>query len=222
MPRAPTRPKSLRTNTFGIRSGRDTLPQNAPSPAFHRAPPDSRHKTPPHHTNTPHIPAVTAIPIEDKHAKMQAACDLIAIGKLVTEAAKTVGINPATLWKWASADPVLGKMYAHAKDAAADALADEALEIARTTTNETYAADRLKVDTLKWAAAKRRPKEYGDRQQVEVSGGIEHLHLDALRSTITAKASIDNALPVAMLRDVSGTDSPATPAAQPIDTEDAP
>jgi hypothetical protein len=68
----------------------------------------------------------------------------------------------------------------------------------------------VRIDTLKWAAAKRRPKEYGDKQQVEVSGGIEHLHLDALRS-ISAKARIANDLGHAI--------TPKLLAGQPIDAD---
>jgi transposase len=110
------------------------------------------------------------IPEAEKLRIFTAICDAVAHGVLVRDAAKEYGINPATIWKWAAEDDVLGKLYAHAKHQAADALAEEAIRIALETTNETYSADRLKVDTLKWAAAKRRPKEYGERQAIENSG----------------------------------------------------
>jgi hypothetical protein len=97
-------------------------------------------------------------------------CERIARGELVAAAAKAAGTAPSTVWQWVVEDRALAEMYAHAKHQAADALAEEAIRIALETTNETYSADRLKVDTLKWAAAKRRPKEYGERQAVETSG----------------------------------------------------
>lgn len=111
-----------------------------------------------------------ATPDDEKLRIFTEVCDAVAHGVLVRDAVKAHGINPATIWKWAAQDDALGKLYAHAKHQAADALAEEAIRIALETTNETYSADRLKVDTLKWAAAKRRPKEYGERQAVETSG----------------------------------------------------
>ena len=61
-------------------------------------------------------------------------------------------------------------MYARAREEAADALADEALEVARGSVPERAASDRLLVDTLKWTAAKRRPREYGDKVDLTNNG----------------------------------------------------
>lgn len=107
---------------------------------------------------------------------MARVCDRIAAGELIVDAAKAENVNPATVWKWAAADESLGKMYALAKEAAADALAFEALRVARDAMGldgPGVQAARLNVDTLKWAAARRRPKEYGDK--VDVTSGGERL-----------------------------------------------
>jgi NAD-dependent oxidoreductase involved in siderophore biosynthesis len=101
---------------------------------------------------------------------MRRICERISRGELAAAAAHAEGISAPTVWRWTAEDETARTMYAHAKHQAADALAEEAIRIALETTNETYSADRLKVDTLKWAAAKRRPKEYGERQAVETSG----------------------------------------------------
>ncbi len=67
--------------------------------------------------------------------------------------------------------------YAHARDMQADALFDEALEIAddasgdwtvdkdgkKTLDHEHVQRSRLRVDTRKWAAGKLAPKRYGDK-----------------------------------------------------------
>jgi hypothetical protein len=50
------------------------------------------------------------------------------------------------------------------------ALAEEALLVARGTTNATAVADKLLVDTLRWKAGKANPREYGEKQVVEHSG----------------------------------------------------
>lgn len=119
-------------------------------------------------------------------------------GEMVEEATRAEGITGTTLRRWVAEDSPEGRelraMYARAREAAADQLAERAVRIATGDEPVKDGTDRrLAYDALRWLAGKRRPKEYGDKQQVEVSGGIEHLHLDALRS-ITAKARIANDL----------------------------
>lgn len=119
------------------------------------------------------LPKSAVSPDERREFKldvMRRICDRISRGELAAAAAQAEGLNASTVWRWTAEDETARTMYAHAKHQAADALAEEAIRIALETTNETYSADRLKVDTLKWAAAKRRPKEYGERQAVETSG----------------------------------------------------
>ena len=141
-------------------------------------------------------------------------------GQSIREACKTADIAWGSLARWladtantvtdGSGRPeTFAARYARARITSATGFAERALDTALNATDAQLA--RLQVDTLKWRAAMADPKNYGERRQVEVSGGIEHLHLDALRSTITAKASIDNSLPHATL-----------PHAQPIDTEGGP
>ena len=75
--------------------------------------------------------------------------------------------------------------YAHAREMQADALFDEALEIAddasgdwavdkdgkKTLDHEHVQRSRLRVDTRKWAAGKMAPKRYGDKIQHTGDGG---------------------------------------------------
>jgi hypothetical protein len=61
-------------------------------------------------------------------------------------------------------------MYARARDKGADAMADEALDMARSSSSETAQADRIRLDAIKWAAAKIAPRRYGDRTTLEHSG----------------------------------------------------
>ena len=182
-------------------------PQHAPQTAAH-TPHLTRHR---HHT--------TPVPVapDERPDIIERICARIEQGALTRDAADAEGIDERTLRRWVSADAALADRYTRARSLSADALAEQAVAIAtngRGPDGERYEdaqERRLAYDALRWLAGKRRPRDYGDRQQVEVSGGIEHLHLDALRSTITAKASIDNDLPVATL-----------PSGQPIDTEEAP
>lgn len=50
------------------------------------------------------------------------------------------------------------------------AFAEEAIRVARESSNATSAQDRTLIDTLKWAAAKAAPAEYGEKQVVEHQG----------------------------------------------------
>ena len=139
-------------------------------------------------------------------------------GLMVEEATRAEGITGTTLRNWVREDTELGRdllaVYARAREAAADQLAERAVRIATGDEPVKEGTDRrLAYDALRWLAGKRRPKEYGDKQQVEVSGGIEHLHLDALRS-ISAKARIAN--------DLADVTSPKLLGAQPIDAEHTP
>jgi hypothetical protein len=57
-----------------------------------------------------------------------------------------------------------------AREAQADKLFKESLEIADKATPENVNVARLQVDTRKWAAARLAPKKYGDRISHDVKG----------------------------------------------------
>lgn len=147
-------------------------------------------------------------------------------GMMVEEATRAEGITGTTLRNWVREDSDLGRQllatYARAREAAADQLAERAVRIATGDEPVKEGTDRrLAYDALRWLAGKRRPKEYGDKQSIEVSGGIEHLHLDALRS-ISAKARIDNSLPTTTspkLLSVTSLDAQPIDTVQDVDTE---
>lgn len=91
--------------------------------------------------------------------------------------------SPALVCKWL-ADPEnerFREQYAHARDAQADTLADEIIDIADDGSNdymgedEKYNGDavqrsKLRVDARKWVAAKLKPKKYGDKLDVTSNG----------------------------------------------------
>jgi hypothetical protein len=79
--------------------------------------------------------------------------------------------------RWIEAHPDFRNQYARAREAQADRMAEEILEIADDGRNDTYtdedgnertnqeivARSRLRVDARKWLAAKMAPKKYGDK-----------------------------------------------------------
>jgi len=90
--------------------------------------------------------------------------------------------SQSTVFKWLRVRPEFAEQYARARDAQADALADEILDIADDGTNDWMAdkeeeegfryngdavqRSKLRVDARKWLASKLAPKKYGDRQLV--------------------------------------------------------
>ena len=105
---------------------------------------------------------------------MEAVCERIESGELIDYAAQAEGVTRKTVWSWARTDRDLGNMYTRAREASAEIFENEALRIGLSLNPAPQHFDaRLAVDTLKWAAAKRRPKVYSDRidvhKQVEVT-----------------------------------------------------
>lgn len=91
----------------------------------------------------------------------------------------------ATVFRWLADDryAAFREQYARAREAQADALVDEMLDIADDGTNDWMAdresedgfryngdavqRSRLRIDARKWMAAKLQPKKYGEKLEVE-------------------------------------------------------
>jgi hypothetical protein len=56
--------------------------------------------------------------------------------------------------------------YAYAREAQADAVFDDCIDIADNATSEEVQQARLRIDTRKWMAGKLRPKKYSDKLTV--------------------------------------------------------
>jgi hypothetical protein len=94
----------------------------------------------------------------------------------------------ATVFKWLASHPEFVDQYARARDAQADTLADELIDIADDSANDYYDKSvgdgatqrvvdaehinrsRLRVDTRKWIASKLKPKKYGEKLSTELTG----------------------------------------------------
>ena len=93
----------------------------------------------------------------------------------------------STVFLWIGANPTFSEQYTRAREAQADALFEDILEIADDARNdwmerngeddagwvangENLQRSRLRVDARKWMAGKLRPKVYGEKQHTELSG----------------------------------------------------
>ncbi len=97
--------------------------------------------------------------------------------------------HPATVYRWVLDRPGFCEKYTRAKEHQTTVLEEEILQIADNTqlgevvtlkadgTEERKMADmlehrKLKIESRKWLMGKLRPKKYGDRQAIEVSGEL--------------------------------------------------
>ena len=91
-----------------------------------------------------------------------------------------------TFYKRLTEDETFAQRYARAREAQADKMAEDILQIADDGSNDTYededgnprtdhdvvARSRLRVDARKWLASKMAPKKYGDKVAI---GGADDL-----------------------------------------------
>ena len=114
----------------------------------------------------------------------------IAEGGTAQQAAERLGVGRESLmYTMRKVVPDWRERLDAAREARADAYAEEAVEIADApveTTAEVQHA-RLRVDTRKWLASIDNPGRYArSAQDVHVSVNVGMLHLDALRKHATA------------------------------------
>lgn len=121
-------------------------------------------------------------------------CERLADGEsLRTICAAESMPKRSTVFRWLASNQEFRDQYARAREAQADALADEILDIAdeagtmvRADKHGTKADDgdgntevvfdptavarnRLRVDARKWVAAKLKPKAYGEKQEISAT-----------------------------------------------------
>jgi len=99
--------------------------------------------------------------------------------------------DKSTVFLWLFKYPEFSDQYARAKEESAEAHADDMLDIADDATNdwmerldkdgqgigwqlngEHVQRSKLRIDTRKWLASKLKAKKYGDKADVNVSGGL--------------------------------------------------
>lgn len=131
---------------------------------------------------------------EYSEAVAQEICDRLANGESMVAICRDAHMpSQASVYRWLVADKGgFGEKYARAREAQADTLFNEILEIADDARNdwmeregedsagwqangEHIQRSRLRVDARKWMAGKLRPKVYGDKVDVEHKGAINVL-----------------------------------------------
>lgn len=127
-------------------------------------------------------------PSEYNQQVAEAICERIADGESLRAICRDDAMPcKATVFRWLSQHAEFADQYAHAREAQADSLFDDVLEIADDARNDwmqrngegdvgwTVNGDhiqrsKLRLEARKWMAGKLRPKKYGERVMTELTG----------------------------------------------------
>ena len=132
----------------------------------------------PPRTKTPstQVPAKIGRPTKYSIEWAERLCDLIAEGRSVAKiCARPDMPSQQSVYTWLRNDEDFLERYARAREAQADKLAKEILELSDKIEDDNpvkVQRARLQVDSRKWLAARLAPKKFGDQVQHEHKGGV--------------------------------------------------
>ena len=96
-----------------------------------------------------------------------AICERLIEGESLRRICRDDGMPSAsTVCRWLGQNEEFQQQYAHARDAQADTLADEILDIVDDKQADPQRA-RLQMDARKWLSGKMAPKRYGEAVQMK-------------------------------------------------------
>lgn len=97
-------------------------------------------------------------------------CRRLADGELLCDICRPTRMpSRDTVRRWQSENGPFRGQYAVARDQQADALAEEAVHIARNAEASTVSMCKLQIETIKWLTAKIAPKRYGEKAVPEAA-----------------------------------------------------
>jgi hypothetical protein len=144
--------------------------------------------------NTPKTVKIELTPSEklDKFG-VDNIIEKVAEGEFYQDIAKEIGVARNTLLRWMN--ETHADLFARAREARADKMAEDITDISDNQAGEVLMVDgvpmmmdgkpvmvvtsqsvqhaKLRVDSRKWLASKMFPKQYGDKQEVNLSGSID-------------------------------------------------
>lgn len=118
-------------------------------------------------------------------------CQRLAMGESLRSICDDESMpSMSTVFKWLADVKPFSEQYARAREAQADALADDILSIADDARNdwmennadgnmgwkengEALRRSQLRIDARKWLAGKMKPKKYGEKLDLNHSGAID-------------------------------------------------
>lgn len=127
----------------------------------------------------------------DYYGAILYAINELGQGRTLTDACDRANVPIPTFWSYVNKDPKLHEMYVEADQRSGDAMADALVNIDNHKIHGQADPKMAKVisDNIKWVLSKRRPKEFGDRVQVDHSVTVDvaiTTALDAARRRVPA------------------------------------
>lgn len=96
-------------------------------------------------------------------------CEMVAQGMTLRQISAELGYSLGSMLRWTTM-PEHVEQYVRARESAADIFETDIIEAALSCDPDSAVSDRVKIDALKWVAARRAPKKYGDKIQNEHTG----------------------------------------------------
>jgi hypothetical protein len=125
---------------------------------------------------------------------MEAICRELALGRALINICDDDGMpGYSTVLAWRASDPAFQEMYARAREEQADWHAEQIILIADTEEDPNKA--RVRIDARKWAAAKLKPKTYGDRLNLDadINLNISDEQVESRLAHLLGKAGVADA-----------------------------
>ncbi len=120
--------------------------------------------------------------VEYSEAIAAEICQGLALGQSIRTICNNPDMpEPRSVYRWLIDHPDFAKQYAQAREDAADAFAEEIVEIADAECpvdalgridSGSVQKQRLRVDARKWIASKLKPRSYGDKVDIALSGNV--------------------------------------------------
>ena len=114
-----------------------------------------------------------------------AICQKLADGESLIAICRNPAMpSRSTVHRWIREEDAFRERYVRAREDQADALADQVLEIADAAAGENRSASaaKLRIEARRWAAAKLKPRRYGERAGQDGAGDAAGSLAEALRA----------------------------------------
>lgn len=95
----------------------------------------------------------------------------LAEGKSLSEICRAASPRMSTIFEWLDQHPEFADRYARAREQQAEKLAGDIIKIADNPKLDPN-DKRIRVDARKWVASKLKPKTYGDKIDMNLSGSV--------------------------------------------------
>ncbi len=126
----------------------------------------------------------------DNQAIKDEICDRIAAGETLTAICEDVHMpKTSAISTWRKNDDQFEKHYLIARDCQSDRLRDELIDISDNTADQdvkygstVVQRDKLRAETRKWLLSKELAHKYGEKMNVEHSGGVTQKRIVVVRS----------------------------------------